>query len=111
DPGVETRISAMITGRKKTTGQLRFCGEELKYKPDRAYFCSPLKLNVLRMDHYCPWLSNCSGYYNQMYFVLFLLHTVASTQISLFSIAQALLTTTFSAGATAFLLRLRLSLP
>merc|ERR1712014_109315 len=61
--------------KKKSNNEYRFCQKEGKYKPDRSHFCSPMQRNVLRMDHYCPWLSNCVGYYNHKYFFLFLLYT------------------------------------
>jgi hypothetical protein len=47
--------------KKKSSNERRFCQKELKFKPDRCHYCSPMNRNVLRMDHYCPWLVNCSG--------------------------------------------------
>jgi len=40
------------------------------YKPDRAHFCRVLGRCVLKMDHFCPWLNNCIGFYNHKFFVL-----------------------------------------
>mmetsp|Transcript_42571 Transcript_42571/g.77315 ORF Transcript_42571/g.77315 Transcript_42571/m.77315 type:complete len:566 (+) Transcript_42571:122-1819(+) len=61
--------------RKKSNGDYRFCNKEKKFKPDRAHFCSAINRNVLRMDHFCPWLSNCVGYRNHKFFILCLFYT------------------------------------
>mmetsp|Transcript_5156 Transcript_5156/g.12377 ORF Transcript_5156/g.12377 Transcript_5156/m.12377 type:complete len:549 (-) Transcript_5156:68-1714(-) len=61
--------------RKKSNGDYRFCNKEKKFKPDRAHFCSAINRNVLRMDHFCPWLSNCVGYKNHKFFILCLFYT------------------------------------
>lgn len=41
-------------------------------KPPRSHYCQISRRQVLRMDHFCPWVGNCVGFYNYRYFFLFL---------------------------------------
>eukprot|EP01057_Protomagalhaensia_wolfi_P001269 Protomagalhaensia_wolfi_Nauph_80__1268@NODE_174_length_3303_cov_68_900735_g131_i0_p3_GENE_NODE_174_length_3303_cov_68_900735_g131_i0NODE_174_length_3303_cov_68_900735_g131_i0_p3_ORF_typecomplete_len162_score18_18DHHC/PF01529_20/4_7e27_NODE_174_length_3303_cov_68_900735_g131_i026823167 len=47
---------------------------EGKYKPDRSHYCKELGRTVLKMDHYCPWVRNCIGFYNYKYFHILLFY-------------------------------------
>lgn len=86
--------------RKKKTGDLRFCNKEMKFKPDRAHYCSAMRRNVLRMDHYCPWLANCVGYHNHKFFFLFLFYTLIATGTLDVGVIRALHCCMHSAGHT-----------
>jgi hypothetical protein len=110
DPGRIPEAECWKTGkglivyeRKKTNGQLRYCKKEGRFKPDRAHFCTPMGRNVLRMDHYCPWTSNCVGYHNHKYFLLFLMYSVMASNMVTIDLLQMLTHTTLPAGATFFL--------
>merc|ERR1740117_1016912 len=60
----------------KDEGSRRICRKSQPnvYKPDRAHFCRVIDRCVLKMDHFCPWLNNCIGFYNQKFFVLFIFY-------------------------------------
>eukprot|EP00927_Polykrikos_kofoidii_P080430 TRINITY_DN77298_c0_g1_i1.p1 TRINITY_DN77298_c0_g1~~TRINITY_DN77298_c0_g1_i1.p1 ORF type:complete len:412 (-),score=37.10 TRINITY_DN77298_c0_g1_i1:56-1261(-) len=70
---------------RKQNGQYRYCNKEKMFKPDRAHYCRAISRNVLRMDHYCPWLSTCIGYRNHKFFFLFLIYSSAATSTSFYT--------------------------
>ena len=46
------------------------------FKPERCHHCSTCNRCVLNMDHHCPWISNCVGFWNRKYFMLMLIYIV-----------------------------------
>jgi palmitoyltransferase len=45
------------------------------FKPERCHHCSTCGKCVLNMDHHCPWLSNCVGFFNRKYFFQLICYT------------------------------------
>lgn len=48
---------------------VRWCDECASPKPPRVHHCSVCRACVLKMDHHCPWVSNCVGARNYPYFL------------------------------------------
>ena len=51
-----------------------YCRYSHQPKPPRSHYDHVTKTLVLNMDHYCPWMFNCVGYFNYRYFFNFLTH-------------------------------------
>ncbi|CAG4929542.1 unnamed protein product [Parnassius apollo] len=53
------------------------CNKCISPKPPRTHHCSVCDKCILAMDHHCPWLNNCVGYYNARHFYLYMVFMVA----------------------------------
>lgn len=58
----------------KNDGGFRFCSKCKCWKPDRSHHCSVCGKCILKMDHHCPWFSECIGFKNYRYFIQFLIY-------------------------------------
>jgi hypothetical protein len=83
ESGERTRLMPAVlqTQEKKHDGTVRICrkSKPAMYKPDRAHYCRVMQRCVLKMDHFCPWLNNCIGFYNHKFFVLFVAYMAMIT--------------------------------
>lgn len=82
--------SDVISKELKSNGERRYCKWCAKYKPDRAHHCRVCRTCVLKMDHHCPWISNCVGWGNHKYLLLLILYSAISCSFITITIAPTL---------------------
>ena len=63
------------------------------FKPVRCHHCSMCKRCVLNMDHHCPWINSCIGFYNRKYFIQMIFYLLITIFSSLFANGYTVYTT------------------
>lgn len=53
---------------------MKHCKKCNAVKPPLSHHCSICERCIARMDHHCPWVNNCVGFYNQKFFLQFLVY-------------------------------------
>lgn len=75
----------------KKTGDRRHCKWCGKYKPDRCHHCRVCRTCILKMDHHCPWIYNCVGFYNYKFFFLLLFYSMLDCHLIVWTMAESVM--------------------
>lgn len=69
---VDTSIKGKLLGSDKTNWS--FCAACECLRPPRSWHCETCDICILKRDHHCTFFACCVGYFNQRYFINFVLH-------------------------------------
>jgi len=84
DPGIvvppledrkDSGLNVKMIEFKNKTYALKYCVTCRMHRPLRAHHCRICNVCIDDLDHHCPWVGNCIGRRNRLYFILFIFFT------------------------------------
>ena len=80
DPGrIPEGFQAPFKSDLSTIKTCEKCTGKETWKPERAHHCRECGFCVFKMDHHCPWINNCIGFWNRKFFILLLIYVLVVT--------------------------------
>jgi hypothetical protein len=84
-------LDVIVSRQEWQPGKVTTNKKSQEVRPERAHFCSTIRRDVLRMDHWCPWTGNTVGFWNHKHFLLLGFYGAISGTIAFFSSLPELL--------------------
>ncbi|CAD8102541.1 unnamed protein product [Paramecium sonneborni] len=73
DPGVITLHLSVKEAMEQQIDPINICPDCWVIKPQRSKHCEFCQKCVIVYDHHCPWINNCVGAKNLLYFYIYLI--------------------------------------
>ncbi|CAD8169796.1 unnamed protein product [Paramecium octaurelia] len=76
DPGIITLHLTIQEAIEQQIDPINICPDCWVIKPQRSKHCEFCKKCVIVYDHHCPWINNCVGAKNLLYFYVYLISLI-----------------------------------
>lgn len=81
---MDTSIQGEMMPSTPPSSAWKFCNICESVTPPRSWHCTICNICILRRDHHCQFGGCCIGYFNQRYFIYFLLYMALATVYALY---------------------------
>lgn len=69
DPSKKKKLLELLYLLRRENNSMNICAHCCLVKPKRSRHCDVCGLCVSVYDHHCPWINNCVGTKNHVYFL------------------------------------------